>query len=215
MFDLRKTIWAPRCTWSDSKDFYDTDDVKQKRFALDWKVALDSLGLARLILQSDKDGVGGEWEESEQFAEEVEEVGAVLWESADLIFRLFTYYACIGDDIFGMSFNEWTQFVGELKLADKRSKLCKKRDLDRIFLTIDSTSARYWVNVKKSIAEQEKAGKLRDEKGNAVTKAKLLAENKESDKVKALSRVEFLGALVHVAIAKYAAIIALALRMMS
>ena len=201
--DLRTTIWGPRANWCDSKDFYDSMEVKQKRFALDWKSAIDSLGLSNLILRSDLDGEGAADEDGDGLAEEVEEVGAVLWSAADLVFRLFTYYASLGDDLFGLSFNEWLMFVDEQKLGDKRSKLCKKRDLERIFIAVDTVSERYWKDVRKSILEKEKAGKLKDEQGKAITASAMFKRHNENDKAKSLSRVEFTGALVHVAIAKY------------
>lgn len=200
--DLRNTIWVARHLWCDAKDFYDNDDIKRKRFALDWKYALDTLNLAKFIMQSDLDGDGTE-EIDSGVTVEVEEVGAVLWGSADLIFRLFTYYAALGDDVFGISFNEWGQFVEDQKVADKRSKLCKKRDTDRIFLAIDATSARYFANMKKELLAKEKDGKLKDDKGRAMTATTVLARDTQSDRMKSLSRVEFTAALVHIAIAKY------------
>lgn len=195
-FDLRNTIWAARCTWCDSKDFYDSLEVKQKRFALDWQNCIDSLGLAKIIGKSGAEGEGDDTERAEN-------VGAVLWEFADLVFRLFTYYASLGDDLFGLSFNEWLMFVDEQKLGDKRSKLCKKRDLERVFIAVDTVSDRYWKGMRKAIIDKEKAGKLKDEQGNAMTASAMLKKHDETDKIKALSRVEFTGALVHVAISKY------------
>ena len=59
-------------------------------------------------------------------------MGAALWESADLIFRLFTFYACIGDDIFGMSFNEYIQNkkvwldVAKTNMEMKPSRMVRK-----------------------------------------------------------------------------------------
>jgi len=195
---LRATLWAPRCTWCDSKVFYDTDDVKQKRFSLDWQAALDQLGLAKIILRADTDGDG--------LAEEVEEVGAVLWESAERIFLIFSYYSALGDDIFGLSLNEWTQFVDDHKINNKKSKFCKKADLDRLFIQIDTTSSFYWQKLRREIEELSMKGALRDkETGAKISVQKALGGDAadKQNKAKALSRVEFLGALVHVALYKY------------
>ena len=201
--DLNATIWAPRATWCDAKDFVDNTTVRQKRFALDWANAIEWLNLSKVICKADLDADGAVDEDGDGMPEEVEEVGATLWLYASRIFRLFTYYALLGDDIFDLSLNEWTQFVDDNELADKRSKFCKKRDLDRLFITVDTATDTYWRKKAKEIEELDKSGKLRDKSGKAISGKAMLAKAKSITKKGGLGRVEFTGALVHMAIMKY------------
>ena len=187
-FILENTIWAPRKTWCDAKSFYDTPEVRAKRFQLDWQSAVESLDLSKVPFCPDADGKGTVDEDGDGLPEEVEEVGAVLLTAANLIFNVFHYYAALGDDLFGIAFNEWTQFVNDHKLASKRFKFCKKSDLDRLFIVIDSASSRYWEQVKKKL------------KADARPDSALQARANREDKRKSLTRVEFTAALVHIAI---------------
>ena len=47
-FDLYRSIWRPRTKWADSRDLYDTDVVKHKRFEADWKRML-GLGIVKWV----------------------------------------------------------------------------------------------------------------------------------------------------------------------
>ena len=47
-FDLYRSIWRPRTKWADSRDLYDTDVVKHKRFEADWKRML-KLGIVKWV----------------------------------------------------------------------------------------------------------------------------------------------------------------------
>lgn len=77
-----------------------------------------------------------------------------------------------------------TLFFDDHKITSKTSKFCKKRDLDRLFIAIDSATGRYW--------------RERIKRGGITIEAQHRLENKG-----VISRVEFLAALVHVAILKY------------
>ena len=101
-------------------------DRPAEALALDWANAIEWLNLSKVICKADLDADGAVDEDGDGMPEEVEEVGATLWLYASRIFRLFTYYALLGDDIFDLSLNEWTQFVDDNELADKRSKFCRR-----------------------------------------------------------------------------------------
>ena len=45
-------IWAPRESWCDAKDFYDSEWVLQQRFERDWKLAVEEIRLTRLIVRA-------------------------------------------------------------------------------------------------------------------------------------------------------------------
>lgn len=103
--------------------------------------------------------------------------------------RSFTYYATrtaddVGSsDIGAIGFNQWSNFVTEYGLMSKSSKFCKRSDCDRMFLAIDSMSARR----EKDAARLAGPG----------------AEVAASERTKALNRVEWLAALVQMALNKY------------
>ena len=195
--DLGETIWAPRASWADAKDYYDSADIKWQRFDLDWRLAQDMLGLVKVILKADK-GEGGLDDRTE-----VDEVGAVLWESHDMIYQLFAYYAAgVGGDIDGLGLNEWTLFVDDHKLASKHFKLCKKADCDRLFIAVDGQSTRYWTIVQKHFAQKRSGGSSK-KPGDAEDP--IVSGTAKGDKKKALTRAEFIGALVHIAIYRYVA----------
>ena len=63
---------------------------------------------------------------------EADQVMRVLWESHEVLFCCFDYYACFGSDIVSLSFNSWSQFVADCGLVSNQSKYCKKADIDRL-----------------------------------------------------------------------------------
>ena len=113
---------------------------------------------------------------------EVEDVEAVVSTFHDLILNLFAYYASLGSsDVSAMGLNEWSEFVSDFKLADKRSKFLKSSDLDRLFIAVDTQAALY-AKRAESAAKARRSG---------------LAQ------LKSIGRVEFVIALVHIAILRY------------
>ena len=59
----RPSVWNLRDTWADSKDWYDTPEVVERAFALDWSRALRTHKLASFIVKND-DGESDEDEEA-------------------------------------------------------------------------------------------------------------------------------------------------------
>ena len=191
------SIWAPRAPWADAKSLYDTEEVSSKRFERDWQGALEQCNLAKVILRSDADGMGQEDADDDGIPEEVEEVCAVLWEERELIFLIFSFYAALdaGDDFFGLGLNQWTKFIDDIGVCSKRHRFCKKRDMDLLFVTIDTTASRHWAQLR--------ARYLSDAKGVVAVANARMAKMAEKDQKQELSRVEFTAALVQVAICRY------------
>lgn len=94
-----------------------------------------------------------------------------------------------GDDLDFMTMNGWTQFCHECDLADAKSKYCRRSDLDMIFKQIDMLAS-------KDDAEQKALA--RQQGGKAA-----VSDSDAGAKKNALGRVEFVAALVVVAINKY------------
>lgn len=184
-FDPTKSLWEGRLESSDAHSLYDTEEVRRSRFAHDWQRAL-SLGIEKMIAKYDDDAEADL--DGDGIPDEVAETGQALWMSSDLTEYLFTCYACGSADAAGRSdigaigFNQWGAFVSEYELLDSKSRYLKRADLDRIFLSIDALAAR-----------KEREERLR-------TGAK---EAAASERVKALNRVEFMTALVQLAVCKY------------
>ncbi|KOO32951.1 flagellar associated protein [Chrysochromulina tobinii] len=135
-WSLEQSIWAPRKKWCDALDFWDTDEVERKKFEWIWQTSRQEQGLDKLIMLHDD--AGGVDEDGDGTPDEIEEVGDVLWDLHDLIFCAYDYYCGCGKNIQSMALNQWTDFIEDCKLVDRKSKFCKKADIDRLFITVDS-----------------------------------------------------------------------------
>ena len=175
-FDLWRSIWRPRMKWADSKNLYDTDEVKQKRFEADWKRML-TLGIIKYIMRYDDDAMADIDEDG--IPDEVEEVGVALLRNYDLCCAVFWYYASYSGEIDFMTFNAYGQLCTDCKLPSKKSKACRQSDIDTIFIAIDKSDA---LSVKKLADGTHDDGQ----------------EHRE----KALDRVEFMVAIMRIAIGK-------------
>ena len=166
-------------------DMYDTDEVKRRRFEVDWQRALD-MGMQRLIVRRDDEGEAdegeGEDEDGDGYPDEVREVEGVLRKHHDVLASIFSFYASHRDrarekdalSIHTMGSNVWLAFVDQFKIADADSRFCTREHLSQLFLSADCKA----------------------ERGSGV-------ERDDSRKALSVSRVEFLYALVKVAIVKY------------
>jgi len=179
------SLWEPRQRWCDARDFFDATPVKQKRFELDWDDALHDLKLVHLIMNhddGDDDGDGIEDNDGDGIPDEVEQVANELCSEAEWLYPLFYSYASLDGAMHSIGFNSWAKLVEDLELADQKSAFAKRRDLDTLFIALNATST---------------LGKAKGP-SNAPSRAGV-----GKDERKRLSRVEFLGALVHVAILRY------------
>lgn len=184
-FDPAQSIWGPRAEGCDAKDFYDTAKVHMQRFDSDWRRLL-ALGATREIIRQSKtkgDDVAS--------AEAVDRVSKVMNEHYMSIGILFSYYASYGNELHYLTLNGWTQLTEDFRLVKNSSKFCKKADCDRLFIAVDSMSA---------VLEREQARTSRNT-SHSPSSTKRAVEGE--DRQKAMSRVEFMAALIHMAINRY------------
>jgi hypothetical protein len=222
-FDPHKSpVWAFRALASDAQTVFDTPEVEYKRFAADW-VRIVAAGITKAVVRADDDGAADD--DGDGIPDEVQEVGEVIWHHHRTLCVLFTYYAVQDTEtlltsmhcarippkpyeetssryspctlgsrppLAVMTLNAWTLFVKDFHLASNRSKYCKQSDIDRLFIAVDKAS-----KFREKEEERERAKRVLAGKEGAKAQAK--GEEREN----ALSRNEFLIALVHLAINKY------------
>ena len=78
----------------------------------------------------DEDGSGAQIE--------IEECIEVMWEFHTTLNLIFVFYCACGADITCLFFNEYSKMVEDFDLASRKSKFCKRADLDRLFIAIDT-----------------------------------------------------------------------------
>lgn len=197
-------IWAPRAEESASNDYFDNEKVYEKRFNKEHQEIQTLLATMKPPITSD---------------EEVAEVKAVLWDCDDMLVLIFDYYASLQSDgrISSMTFNECESecqtavpddalmtslapefharllhtllaggmFLEDFELPEPKSKFSNRADLDRVFIAVDVKQSQL---IKEERAEAERLGHK---------------SGPDLDEKKALKRVEFITALVQVAINKF------------
>ena len=177
-WSLLTSIWAPRSGWCDSLSFYESSEVKLRRFLSVWQQAL-SIGVGRFILTHD-DGSGENYSGATSCpTDEVEEVEAVLWEYQECIFALFDTYTSLGTNLISMTFSQWCEVCKDFKFASTKLKHCNSVDLESFFLAI----AKQGESLGRSFHQQAPDG--------------------PQDRKKCLPVSGFLYALVRVAVARY------------
>ena len=200
-FDLYSSIWKPRVKWCDARDLYDTEDVKFSRFELEWKHLL-RLGAVRLIMRHDDDF--GADEDGDGIPDEVEDMAMVLWENYDFIVALFATYASLNGELENMTLNSYLQLVNDCQLASKHAKYCKKSDLDTVFITVDSARVQEFDDKEAALLDSTTSQlRVTDSQRVARKSTETVSMERVSGRKKALTRVEFVLALVHIAIRKY------------
>jgi hypothetical protein len=175
---LETSIWAGRAAWADSKTFWDTDEVMERRFANDWQILL-AYGVRKLVLRFDDGESGSSGDDS---ADEVEDVRQVLWENDRTVQRIFTLYASACGVIQWITLNAWSEFMDDFRLVSKGSKAMKRSDCDRTFLAVNARGAFVRQRQDKSVA---------------------WAATGHDNNKRALNQVEFMLALIHLACNRY------------
>ncbi|KOO21957.1 hypothetical protein Ctob_000723 [Chrysochromulina tobinii] len=140
-FDVYRSLWAPRTSWAESQDLYDTEEVRLTRFSADWTNAL-SLGLVRVILRGDGDEEADE--DGDGIPDEVEEVGEAIWAHNQLVTSLFSNYASLNGSLNSLSLASWGALVTDCQLTTVSSRFNKLSDFERIFsetYEMDTSSA--------------------------------------------------------------------------
>lgn len=194
-FDLYKSIWAPRVQWAESRDLYDTEDLRMRRFDQDYQRAL-GMGLINIIMRNDDgDDDGILDEDGDGIPDEVEEVAEVMWRHNALLYALFNHYTSISHTLNTVSLNSWTTFIQDCQLVDKESRFCKLANFDQAFLQADALGKR---------AERLQAAKEAEEHHRAMMSGKTEAKGRVvKDQEHMLARGEFYCALVLIGINKY------------
>jgi hypothetical protein len=191
--------WAPRALWCDAKALTDTEAVERQRFESDWQRVRSDLGVERVVMRADDDGAADA--DGNGIADEVEDVQGVLWQFHVCYAVVFDFYAAVGAsggsaDVSFLSLNMWTQFIMDFDLVSNRSKFCKQSDLDTLFISIDSLAGRVHAERLKEEGAAKQSHKGPQGGGAAVTA-------RFDDKRQKLSRVEFMAALVQIAIKRF------------
>lgn len=204
--------WAPRVAWCDAHALVDTEEVDRKRFENDWRRVNDDLGIGRAIKAASGGGGGRDREAQEETADpRVDQVQETLWKFRAACAVVFDFYAAVGasggsGDLGFISLNVWNQFLIDFSIIDQKSKFLKQSDLDTLFISIDSAANRVQ---QQHLAAEEDARKnkaamlkaLSGSSGRQLSIAKI--EARFEDKKQKFSRVEYLAALVKIAIKKY------------
>ena len=105
---LVTSIWGPRRKTSDSKDFYDPPEVKQRAFSMDWQEARESQNMEKKLARSAKRIE----QEADRAAASLTALEEAMCAHCDLIYGVFHYYSAQGatDDIYAISLNSCAPF---------------------------------------------------------------------------------------------------------
>ena len=127
VWTLDESIFNPRKRLSDARDFYDNKKVKKSAFKIDWNNLTSKKRFVNFILREDDDGS----------KDELYEVRDVIWECYDTIMDAYEFYSVMGtsmSSLYTISLNSYSDFVDDCNIPDSKSKTCKRKDLDTIFI---------------------------------------------------------------------------------
>jgi hypothetical protein len=182
-----KNIWEPRLEWAESGDYFDTEAIRAKRFAMDWKRTMD-MGLVKIIMQNDDgDDDGIEDEDGDGIPDEVEEVGEILWKHSLLLHEVFVESASLSRSLDLVGMNAFSKFVVDCALFDKTSNLCQLSHFDQMFLRADALGKK-----------QERLRAEREGSNSSVIRKRPVTDQEHT-----LSVSEFFVCIVLIAINKY------------
>jgi hypothetical protein len=129
--------WAPRRKTAASKDFFDTQDVKAKAFAIDWDLASARQQLGKKLQRAadkldppDPDALGTCYGAMQQYAE--------------MVLQAFTFYSSQGshNDIVSITRNSYLQFLRDLSLVNNEAKGQRDSDLQLIFESANASATK-------------------------------------------------------------------------
>jgi hypothetical protein len=193
-WSLARSIWGPRKTNSDSRDYYDTEALEEEIVRADWKMIVEEEGGYILKNDDDKDAAGS------GSSHEVEEVLAVLLEFKSALLNLYNYWSgstttpamassLTSDSWLTIAWGAYLAFMNEHQIIDESSHFCTSAHVTILFEGLNSDDSR---PAKPSAAEVSGKGKG----GMTVN------QNKTTDK-KSLDRREYLQSLVRLAVMKF------------
>jgi CRP-like cAMP-binding protein len=143
------SIWLPRKTRGNSKDYYETDASRGTVFETDWEIA--SVGVANLFRASGKRATTA-WARAKMAADGKrikDEVKEILWQHHHILFGAFDYYCCLFDtgkdahgevDAFMMSYKAYTSFARDCRLGGGAGGVSIEATeaLDLIWITVNA-----------------------------------------------------------------------------
>jgi len=117
---LEDSIFAPRPTEADSRDWFNGDSIAADVFEHDWARCAAKSMFAKFVDRADADSDASRHEMRRRYESQL---------------RVFDYYASLGPgDPFAIQINAWGELTMWTHVADERSATCKQRDLDRVFV---------------------------------------------------------------------------------
>lgn len=138
-FDVTVSWWAPRAKGCDSGSLYESSETYQQMISIDWYRALHDGRLRRYIARADDGGAAG-------VDAELEDVVAVLWEAARLIYSIYDEYALLGansiGDCYCVSLGAFMGMVADMQLDLPDSATCRRSDLDSLCIEVDTAARR-------------------------------------------------------------------------
>eukprot|EP00854_Cymbomonas_tetramitiformis_P003777 gene3777-4724_t len=183
-WDVHKSIFAPRKKECDSRNIIDTPSCIDKMFEKDWARCIAKERFFTLIMKR------ASFDDADHYQNRVKNMIKNYYRAITGGHR---YFSSLGTgDVSNMQFNEWSTFLVHCGIPDPKSKFCKLKDLDVVFVTTDFEGDR---------TSREAAEWYRREKGGEGAKSSGGVKTADS---KALLRFEFVEALVRTAICKYA-----------
>jgi len=134
-WNIDHSIFGPRRFESDAKDYYDNDKVNARRLNLDWSRVTAKERFLKLIASAD----AGAKADMNELKQELEEIKEAMLRNYNTICRGFSYFCLTGQGVgevcYSMSLNQYSAFLQDAEIPDKKSKACKMSDLDTIFIT--------------------------------------------------------------------------------
>ena len=110
VWQLETSIWAPRCTWSDARHFWDTDETRDAQLDAVWRRALQ-MGVRKYVARQLLEARGDD--DDELVETELQRMLVVLRSHRALLFGAFDFYASSGGSWDGtLSLNPYTQVRG-------------------------------------------------------------------------------------------------------
>lgn len=137
-WSLYDSVWVPRLTESDARDFYDSDRVQKRAFKVDWKRVIAQERFVRLVEKQNR----GDDDAA------MEAIRTTLFTYYPLISDMFDYYACLGSgDPFSIQFNAFNTMLDDMDIIDNDSRHCRQKDYWVIFTAANVEDAAH----KKSV----------------------------------------------------------------
>ena len=134
------------------RGLFDPSDMPSLSLDHDWKWALSNK-MDVFIAKNDARGKSGNEQDA---ADAVVRVREALARNYAVILSIFDYYAGNDLDIFSIGMNEFISMVNDNELSVPGSTHCEKRNLEQLFIAIDSgQKEKENYNLKRALSRQE------------------------------------------------------------